>query len=162
MTDLVRNLALLTGHRADLIADRVRVINRLRDVLTSVFPALEREFDYAHCKGALVLLTGYASPDRIRRIGECRLTAWLQHRNVRDFVKVAARAVAAAQTQKTVLPGQDIAAGIVTELATNILALDRRLKGLDQQITDTFDCRLPNYLGRFLAVVATQRLLTDI
>jgi hypothetical protein len=24
----------------------VRMINRLRDVLTSVFPALEREFDY--------------------------------------------------------------------------------------------------------------------
>jgi len=63
VTDLVRNLALLTGHRADLVADRVRMINRLRDVLTSVFPALEREFDYAHCKGALVLLTGYASPD---------------------------------------------------------------------------------------------------
>src|SRR5829696_9181118 len=31
-TDLVRNLELLTGHRADLIADRVRMINRLRDV----------------------------------------------------------------------------------------------------------------------------------
>ena len=38
-TDLVRNLGLLTGHRADLIADRVRMINRLRDLLTSVFPA---------------------------------------------------------------------------------------------------------------------------
>jgi len=68
VTDLVRNLALLTGHRADLVADRVQMTNRLRDVLTSVFPVLEREFDYAHCKGALVLLTGYASPDRIRRI----------------------------------------------------------------------------------------------
>ncbi len=37
-TDLVRNLGLLIGHRADLIADRVRMINRLRDVMTSVFP----------------------------------------------------------------------------------------------------------------------------
>jgi hypothetical protein len=44
-TDLVRNLGLLIGHRADLIADRVRTINRLRDVMTSVFPSLEREFD---------------------------------------------------------------------------------------------------------------------
>jgi hypothetical protein len=42
-TDLVRNLAVLTGHRADLIADRVRMINRLRDLMTSVFPSLERE-----------------------------------------------------------------------------------------------------------------------
>lgn len=139
VTDLVRNLALLTAHRADLVADRVRMINRLRDVLTSVFPALEREFDYAHCKGELVLLTRYASPDRIRRIGETRLTAWLKARQVRDFAKLAARAVTAAQAQKTTLPGDDIAAGIVAELATNVLALDRRLKELDQQIANTFD-----------------------
>ena len=74
-TDLVRNLAVLTGHRADLIADRVRMINRLRDLMTSVFPSLERAFDYSSHKGALVLLTGYATPDRIRRVGETRLTA---------------------------------------------------------------------------------------
>jgi hypothetical protein len=39
-TDLVRNLAVLTGHRADLVADRVRMINRLRDLMTSVFPGV--------------------------------------------------------------------------------------------------------------------------
>jgi len=50
-TDLVATLALLTARRADLIADRVRMINRLRDILTSVFPCLEREFDYSACKG---------------------------------------------------------------------------------------------------------------
>ncbi|MEP7180482.1 MAG: IS110 family transposase, partial [Pseudonocardiales bacterium] len=50
-SDLVRNLAVLTGHRADLIADRVRMINRLRDLMTSVFPSLEREFDYKSCSG---------------------------------------------------------------------------------------------------------------
>lgn len=41
-TDLARDLAVLTAHRADLVADRVRMINRLRDLMTSVFPALER------------------------------------------------------------------------------------------------------------------------
>jgi hypothetical protein len=91
-TDLVRDLAVLTGHRTDLIADRVRMINRLRDLMTSIFPSLEREFDYSSCKGALVLLTGYASPDRIRRIGETRLANWLRHRKVRGFANVAARA----------------------------------------------------------------------
>ncbi len=69
-TDLIRNPAALTGHRADLIADRVRMINRLRDLMTSVFPTLERAFDYSSHKGALILLTGYATPDRIRRIGQ--------------------------------------------------------------------------------------------
>ena len=138
-TALVRELAVLTGHRADLIADRVRMINRLRDLMTSVFPSLEREFDYKSCKGALVLLTSYASPSRIRRSGEKRLTAWLQHRRVRNSAAVAARAVAAAHAQTVVLPGQDTAAAIISELATNILALQERVQRLDAQIAEMFN-----------------------
>jgi transposase len=38
-----------------------------------------------------------------------------------------------------VLPGQDLAASIINELATNILALDDRVKALDNQIEATFD-----------------------
>src|SRR5947207_11106545 len=137
-TDLVRNLGLLTAHRADLIADRVRMINRLRDLLTSVFPALEREFDFASCKGALVLLTGYACPARLRRTGQARLAGWLRQRRVRGYAGVAARAITAAQSQRITLPGQDIAAGIVSELARNVLALDQRVAELDKQIAALF------------------------
>lgn len=137
-TDLVRNLALLTGHRTDLIADRVRMINRLRDLMTSVFPSLERAFDYSSHKGALVLLTGYASPDRIRRIGQARLAAWLRNRNVRGSADVAARAITAAKAQTITLAGQELTASIITELAAAILALDERLKALDDQIKEVF------------------------
>jgi transposase len=135
-TDLVRHLAVLTGHRADLVADRVRMINRLRDLMTSVFPSLERAFDYSSHKGALVLLTGYATPDRIRRMGHNRLYAWLRNRNVRGSADVAARAVAAAKAQSVMLPGQDLTASIIAELAGCILALDGRLKALDAQIEE--------------------------
>lgn len=137
-TDLVCNLGLLTAHRADLIADRVRMINRLRDLMTSVFPALESEFDYSACKGALVLLTGYACPARIRRTGQARLASWLRQRRVRGYARVAARAVTAAQAQQITLPGQDIAAGIISELARNLLALDQRVTELDTQIAAMF------------------------
>jgi hypothetical protein len=133
-TDLVCNLGLLTARRSDLIADRVRMINRLRDLLTSVFPALEREFDYSSCKGALVLLTGYACPARLRRTGEARLASWLRQRRVRGYAGVAARAVTAAQAQRITLPGQDIAAGIISEIARSLLALDQRVAELDTQI----------------------------
>ena len=81
-----------------------------------------------------MLLTGYASPDRIRRVGQTRLAGWLRNRNVRGAAGVAARAVAAARAQPIVLPGQDLAASIIAELATDILALDERLKSLDAQI----------------------------
>ena len=117
--DLVRNLAVLTGYRADLVADRVRMINRLRDLMTSVFPSLEREFDYSSHKGALVLLTGYASPDRLRRVGQTRLAGWLRHRKVRDYANIAARAVDAAKAQSITLPGQDLTTTIVAELAAS-------------------------------------------
>ena len=163
--DLVRSLGLLTAHRADLVADRVRMINRLRDLLTSVFPALEREFDFASCKGALVLLTGYACPARLRRTGEARLAAWLRQRRVRGYAGIAARAVAAAQSQLITLPGQDIAAGIVSDLARSVLALDQRVAELDAQIAAMFAqhpqagiiCSMPGFgpiLGATLLVTA--------
>jgi len=139
VTDLARNLAVLTAHRADLVADRVRGINRLRDLMTSVFPALEREFDYASCKGALVLVSGYATPDRLRRVGRARLAAWLRARHVRSYAQLADRAVTAAGTQRIVVPGQEITATIVSELASSVLALDARITDVDAQIAATFE-----------------------
>ncbi|WP_033223463.1 IS110 family transposase [Kitasatospora phosalacinea] len=135
---LAADLALLTAHRSDLVADRVRMINRLRDVLTGIFPALERAFDYSSQKGALVLLTGYQTPAALRRRGRARLTAWLASRSVRGADAVAATALEAADAQRTVLPGQDVAATIVAGLAAQLLALDDRLKRIDKQIRDTF------------------------
>jgi hypothetical protein len=85
------------------------MINRLRDVMTSVFPTLEQQFDYSSHKGALILLTEYASPKRLRRLGETRLTQWLRRRQVRDTACVAARALAAAHGQDIELPGQQVA-----------------------------------------------------
>ena len=58
---------------------------------------------------------------------------------VRGFANVAARAVSAARAQMIVLPGQDLTAGIIADLATNILALDERVKSLDAQIAAAFD-----------------------
>lgn len=135
---LVAELRLLVTHRTDLVADRVRMVNRLRDVLSGYFPALERAFDYAHSRGALVLLTGYQTPATIRRIGQSRLHAWLAKRKVRSAEQIAAEAVGAAITQHTVVPGQGVAATIVADLATQLLALDERLKDLDARVTDTF------------------------
>jgi len=136
--DSSRDLALLTGHRGDLIADRVRMINRLRDVLTSVFPPLETAFDYSSCKGALILVTEYSNPQRLRRLGVARLAQWLRTRHVRDAAKVADRAVAAAHAQTVQLPGQDVATAIIADLAGHLLTLEHRVKELDTQIAAVF------------------------
>lgn len=135
---LAADLSLLTARRTDLVADRVRMINRLRDTLTAVFPALERAFDYSSQRGALVLLTGYQTPDALRRAGQTRLERWLARRKVRAAAQVAAKALDAAHAQHTTLPGQAVAAEIVAELATQLLALDKRIARIDKQITTVF------------------------
>lgn len=137
-TSLVTELRLLVTHRADLVGDRVRMVNRLRDVLSGYFPALERSFDYAHSRGALTLLTGYQTPQAIRRTGASRLRAWLVKRKVRSADQIAAAALVAAKAQQTVVPGQDVAASIVADLATQLLAIGSRISELDARITSTF------------------------
>lgn len=136
--ELVAELGLLVAHRSDLVADRVRMINRLRDVLTGYFPALERAFDYSRCKAALTLLTRYQTPAAIRRQGTARLTGWLSKRGVRTAAQVAQTAVAAADAQHTTIPGQNTAASIVAELAQALLDLDTRIGTIDKQVTTTF------------------------
>ena len=135
---LAADLALLVGHRKDLVADRVRMINRLRDVLTGIFPALERAFDYSGQRGALILLTGYQTPAAIRRAGQVRLERWLAKRGAHSAEQVAAKALDAARAQHTTLPGEAVAAEIIADLATQLLALDERTKRLDKQITAAF------------------------
>jgi len=76
--DIAVELRILTARRTDLVADRTRAINRLRAQLLEYFPALERAFDYSKSKAALILLTGYQTPDRLRRAGAARLAAWLR------------------------------------------------------------------------------------
>ena len=90
--DIAVELRILTGRRTDLVADRTRAINRLRAQLLEYFPALERAFDYSNSKAALILLSGYQTPDGLRRAGTARLAAWLRKRKARNADAVAATA----------------------------------------------------------------------
>src|SRR6476660_9084359 len=103
------DLQLLTSRRTDLIYDRVRTINRLRATLLEFFPALEAAFDYSK-KAPLILLSGYQTPEALRRIGAARLGAGLKKRGCRGSTSVAAKALTAANAQHTVLRTEAIGA----------------------------------------------------
>jgi transposase len=134
----VANLQLLTAHRADLIADRVRLINRLRNALVGICPALERAFDYSAAKGPVVLLTEYQTPAALRRTGAKQLADWLARRSVRSAAEAAARALEAAHSQVTALPGEKRAAKLVCDLAHQLLALDEWIKDTDRETRESF------------------------
>jgi transposase len=136
--ELAAELRILTSRRSDLSADRTRAINRLRERLTEYFPALERAFDYSNSQAALVLITGYQTPAGLRRIGTARLEAWPRNRHARKASSVAATAIAAAHTQHTVVPGEQLAADLVARLAHEVIDLDAALKEIDSTIEDRF------------------------
>ncbi|MDV6278283.1 transposase [Rhodococcus erythropolis] len=100
--------------------------------------ALERAFDYSKSKAALTLLSGYPTPDGLRRIGTSRLTAWLKKRGCRNSAAVAQKAVDAANAQRTTLATQTTGSALVTKLAAEITVIDRELVDLDTQITERF------------------------
>ncbi|RSO09252.1 IS110 family transposase [Streptomyces sp. WAC 06783] len=134
----VCTLRLLTANRRDLIADRVRLINRMRDLLCGISPALEGAFDYARSKGAVIMLTHYQTPAALRRTGVKRLTTWLQRRKVRSPQNIAEKAVAAANQQYTALPGETRAAALLGELTHQLITLDERIASNDREIRETF------------------------
>lgn len=136
--DLAAELHILTGRRTDLVADRTRAINRLRAQLLEYFPALERAFDYSKSRAALLLLTGYQTPDALRRAGAARLAAWLRKRKARNADTVAASAVEAANAQHSIVPGQQLAAAVVARLAKEVMALDIEIDATETMIEERF------------------------
>jgi transposase len=136
--DLISELRMLTGHRADLVADRTRTINRLRQQLVAVCPALERAAQLAQDRGWVVLLARYQRPKAIRQSSVSRLTKVLADAGVRNAPTIAAAAVAAAKTQTVRLPGEQVAAGLVADLAREVIALDDRIKTTDADIEGRF------------------------
>jgi hypothetical protein len=85
---------------------------------------LERAFDYSNNKAALIVLTGYQTPEALRRVGAARLAAWLRKRKARNADAVAAAALEAAHAQHAVLPGQGLSAAMVVRLAEEVITLD--------------------------------------
>jgi transposase len=136
--EITVELRILVGRRADLVADRTRAINRLRAQLLECFPALERAFDYSQHKAALVLLTGYQTPEGLRRAGTARVAAWLRKRKARNADDLAAAAMEAAQAQHTVVPGQDLAAAIVARLAEQVINLDTEIAATETMLEERF------------------------
>jgi transposase len=135
--ELVVELQLLVARRRDLVADRVRTINRLREQLLGIFPALERCLDMTR-KGPLSLLTKYQRPAKIREAGAEQIRAWLLSQKARRTAALADRVVQAAQAQQISLPGERLAAHLVAELARTVLQLTSQIEETDQMIDERF------------------------
>lgn len=131
-------LRLLAGRRSEIVADQTRRAQRIRDLLVSIFPGLERAVDVTG-KAGLHLLTRYVTPAEIRRAGKARLTAHLRRAGrVKDTTidALASAATAAAQAQRITVPAEAVAASLIRSLAGEALAGRDQLAAIDKQIAE--------------------------
>jgi transposase len=137
---VVGELQVLTAHREDLLADWVRGVNRLRELLGSIFPSLEQAFDYS-TRSALILLTGFQTPAGVRAGGEAGIAAHLREQRAwaPGIAAMSAKAVAAAAEQDLALPAETVTAPLIARLAAQLLDLDREIKDLNKQLSSTFE-----------------------
>jgi transposase len=136
--ELIAELRMLTARRQDLTGDRTRMINRLRDQLLGLCPALERVLELTN-KGPLILLSGFQTPAALRKVGIDQLASWLREHGVRKgSADLAARAVKAAESQTTTLPGAQTAAALVAQLAREVMTLTEQIEHTETLIEDRF------------------------
>ncbi|MGW0885569.1 IS110 family transposase [Streptomyces sp. NPDC002671] len=135
--EAVTDLKILTGRRTDLVADRTRTVNRLRAQLTGVFPGLERALDLTNTGPHLADRLPDSRrhpPDRQQTAGD--LAA--RNRHIVRADRIAETAVRAAERQRTILPGERLAAQLVHTLAKEVLALNQQIAELDKAIEARF------------------------
>jgi transposase len=132
------DLRLLTGRRQELVGDQTRRVDRMRDLLCSIHPGLERQLDMT-AKSDLLLPSRWVTAVEIRAVGRARIVATLRRSKVTAprAQALAGKALAAAVEQDIVVTGEATTAGLVRELAADallardrIMAIDKRLEGL--------------------------------
>jgi transposase len=140
-TELDLEIRLLVGRRSDLTGEQTRRIARLHELLTSVHPGLERALDLT-TKTGLSLLTRWVTPAQLRQAGRDQIRAQLasaarlpSHR----LDTLTDQILAAAHAQRLALPGEQLAATLVAELANEALACRDRLARLDRDLGRLLD-----------------------
>jgi transposase len=131
--ELDAQLGLLVSRRKDMVRDQTRRIARLRDLLCSIHPGLERVVDPTN-KADLALLVRYVTPIEIRRAGKARIIAYLRRtgrHKAATLEALADAALAAAQGQKVSVPAEATGAAIVKDLAEECLAGRTKIAAID-------------------------------
>ena len=140
-TELDLEIRLLVGRRSDLTGEQTRRIARLHELLSGVHPGLERVLDLT-TKTGLSVLTRWVTPAQLRQAGRDQIRAQLastarlpSHR----LDTLADQILAAANAQRLALPGEQLAATLIGELAGEALACRDRLAQLDRDLAQLLD-----------------------
>lgn len=117
------DIRLLVGRRREVVVDQTRRLARLRDLLSSLFPALERRLD-VKTKAGLVFLSLFAAPHELRSAKPDHMACSLAkaYPRMRGAETIAQDAVTLANAQAVDVPGAQTRARLVKDLAAEALA----------------------------------------
>jgi transposase len=134
--ELDAEIRLLVGRRRELVTDQTRRVNRLRDLLASIHPGLERVVDPT-TKAGQQLLARYVTAAEIRHAGRRRLAEHILRAGRiprRHAEELADHALSAAHEQRIAVAGERVAADLVRELAVEAARTRSRLCALDRDL----------------------------
>lgn len=132
------DLALLVSRRRELTVEQTRRIGRLRDLLCSIHPGLERVVDPTN-KISLALLARYVTAAEIRRAGRTRIANYLRRTGRHNHAvldTLVDAVITAAQQQHLSVPGEATAASIIKELAADGLRARDKLAAVDARLAE--------------------------
>lgn len=137
--ELLEQLRVLNGFDIDLAADVTRLTNRLRDLLVSVSPALERAIgSRLHQPGVRALIAKFPTPTALRGAGRARINKTIKGRSPRLADKVTTTIIEALDAQTIVLPAEDALGRVIAEVATELDRLHARRDALAGEIEEVF------------------------
>jgi len=138
-SEALAHLGLLCGYDADLRSDANRLTNRLRALLVSHWPALERALGKRlDTRGVLAVVQQYPSGPAVKNAGVAQLTAALKAQRVHRAEAYARELHQAALAQTVTITGSATAAGLIRELAVQLAAIMARRDALDKEIEQSF------------------------
>ena len=146
--ELLARLRVLNGHDSDLAGDATRTINRCREALLAVSPALERVLGPRIAQpGVRDLLTKWSTPTALGTAGRTRIRNTIRKRSPRLAVSLPARVLTAVDAQTVTLPAETTWAEVITNLIGDLERNQTRRAELTTTIEKAF---LAHPLGQVL------------
>ncbi len=138
--ETLTELGVLVGFDDDLAGEATRTSNRIRGLLTSIHPALERVLGprIAH-PAVLEILSRCGGPEGIRTVGRRKLTAIATKYAPRMGGRLVEEILAALPAQTVTVPGTKAAETVLPKLADSLKAILLQRKQIAEDIERMFD-----------------------
>lgn len=149
--ELLIELRVLNGRDVDLAGDANRIINRCRDAVVGVSPALERAIGHRLSQpGVRDALGKFPTPSMLRAAGKTRVRNVIKKRSPRLASKVCDEIWVALEAQTVTLPAEATWGEVITDLLGDLDRVQTRRAELGNQIEEAF---LSHPLGQVLVTL---------